>query len=149
DVPWNPARLEQRIGRVARLGQTAEIVDVLNLWYPQSVEAKIYERVLQRRDVMELALGAFPELVGTAIRNAVMGRTDGGVDSDVIEALTNARAKLEVEALSALWSSYSVGGAVVGSGQLRREVAQVLEEISTYRLTQMSVDGVASWKTPP
>src|SRR5690606_34240352 len=96
DVPWNPARLEQRIGRAARLGQTAEIVDVLNLWYPQSVEAKIYERVLQRRDVMELALGAFPELVGTAIRNAVMGRTDGGVDSDVIEALTNARAKLEV-----------------------------------------------------
>ena len=39
DVPWTPSRLEQRIGRIARLGQRAKEVDVYNVWYPNSIEA--------------------------------------------------------------------------------------------------------------
>ena len=45
DVPWTPARLEQRIGRVARLGQIAEEVDIYNVWYPNSIEARMYQRI--------------------------------------------------------------------------------------------------------
>ena len=60
DVPWNPARLEQRIGRIARLGQRADTVKIYNLWYPDSVESKIYTRLLQRKDLYDLAVGEYP-----------------------------------------------------------------------------------------
>ena len=71
DIPWNPARLEQRIGRIARLGQKSASVTILNLWYPDSIEAKMYRRLLERRDLYELAVGEFPEIFSKAIRDAV------------------------------------------------------------------------------
>ncbi len=42
DLPWNPMRVEQRIGRVDRIGQTKE-VRALNLVLENSVEARVYE----------------------------------------------------------------------------------------------------------
>ena len=62
DVPWIPSDLEQRIGRIARLGQIEPIVEIFNLWYPDSYETKIYKRLLERKDLLEIALGKFQKL---------------------------------------------------------------------------------------
>jgi len=48
DLPWNPARLEQRLGRIKRLGQARRAVDMLNLVYHDTQDEKVYE-VLSRR----------------------------------------------------------------------------------------------------
>lgn len=131
DVPWNPARLEQRIGRIARLGQTARRVKIVNLWYPNSIEAKIYERVLYRKDIMELALGAFPEIVGSAIRNAVEANSSGALDSDVLQVLNERRTALELEALTSLWSTQGSGDYAVGTASLRSGIVTALQEIAS------------------
>jgi DNA-binding Lrp family transcriptional regulator len=47
DLPWNPARLEQRLGRIKRLGQARRTVDMLNLVYHDTQDEKVYE-VLSR-----------------------------------------------------------------------------------------------------
>lgn len=133
DVPWNPARLEQRIGRVARLGQRAESVDIFNLWYSRSVEAKIYQRVLSRKDLMDLALGAFPEIVGSAIRNAVTGGSPGVADRDVIEELNEMRNGIELAALTRMWSAFTEGAGAGSSAELRRAVSDALDEIAADR----------------
>jgi superfamily II DNA or RNA helicase/DNA-binding Lrp family transcriptional regulator len=48
DLPWNPSRLEQRLGRIKRIGQARRTVDMLNLVYHDTQDEEIY-RVLSRR----------------------------------------------------------------------------------------------------
>lgn len=108
DVPWNPARLEQRIGRIARLGQLASSVTIYNLWYPNSVEAKIYSRLMQRKDLYDLAVGQFPEIVSQAIkdelsRNLIPSEFETQTQYDPIQRLQDMRKNMQLSALSKIW----------------------------------------------
>ena len=47
DLPWNPMRIEQRIGRVDRIGQD-KVVRAINFVYENSVESRVRE-VLERK----------------------------------------------------------------------------------------------------
>ena len=58
DLPWNPMRVEQRIGRIDRNGQKSESVAIFNLITPGTVDADIYERCLVRIGVFNNALAA-------------------------------------------------------------------------------------------
>lgn len=63
DLPWNPTRLEQRIGRIKRFGQVRGEVDMLNLVNEQTVDEKIYERLSERmRDRYNL-FGSLPDTI--------------------------------------------------------------------------------------
>jgi superfamily II DNA/RNA helicase len=61
DLPWNPSRLEQRLGRIKRFGQARSSVDMLNLVYDETQDQKIYQ-VLSRRmkDKFDI-LGGLPD----------------------------------------------------------------------------------------
>ena len=48
DLPWNPSRLEQRLGRIKRFGQGRRTVDMLNLVYHGTQDERVYQ-VLSRR----------------------------------------------------------------------------------------------------
>lgn len=63
DLPWNPSRLEQRLGRIKRFGQSRKCVDMLNLVYHDTQDEKIYE-VLSRRlkDKFDL-FGGLPDII--------------------------------------------------------------------------------------
>ena len=64
DLPWNPMRVEQRIGRIDRNGQQSESVAIFNLITPGTVDADIYDRCLKRIGVFEQSLGASEEILG-------------------------------------------------------------------------------------
>ncbi|MBA1446894.1 MAG: SNF2-related protein [Chromatiales bacterium] len=64
DLPWNPMRIEQRIGRIDRYGQKSETVAIVNLITPGTVDADIYERCLLRIGVFQHAVGGSEEILG-------------------------------------------------------------------------------------
>lgn len=64
DLPWNPMRVEQRIGRIDRNGQQSESVAIVNLITPGTIDADIYDRCLKRIGVFEQALGGGEEILG-------------------------------------------------------------------------------------
>ena len=57
DLPWNPAKVEQRIGRIDRIGQRHADIYVQNLCYLGSVEEIVYDRLLNRLSSMISVVG--------------------------------------------------------------------------------------------
>ena len=64
DLPWNPMRVEQRIGRIDRNGQTSDSVSIYNMIIPGTVDADIYERCLYRIGVFHSSIGDCEEILG-------------------------------------------------------------------------------------
>ena len=65
DLPWNPMRIEQRIGRIDRRGQKSEVVTIYNVLTAGTVDADIYERCLLRIGVFENSIGECEEILGS------------------------------------------------------------------------------------
>ena len=66
DLPWNPSKLEQRLGRIKRFGQARRTVDMLNLVYAKTRDEKVYG-VLSRRlkDKFDI-FGSLPDTIDDA-----------------------------------------------------------------------------------
>ena len=64
DLPWNPMRIEQRIGRIDRRGQQSEAVNIYNIITQGTVDADIYNRCLKRIGVFENSIGECEEILG-------------------------------------------------------------------------------------
>jgi SNF2 family DNA or RNA helicase len=63
DLPWNPMRIEQRIGRLSRVGQTRE-VHVFNLVAPGTIEEALLEVLDAKIDMFELVIGEIDMILG-------------------------------------------------------------------------------------
>ena len=63
DLPWNPTRLEQHIGRIKRFGQAREKVDMLNLVNEQTVDEKVYDRLSERMRDRYNIFGSLPDTI--------------------------------------------------------------------------------------
>ena len=75
DLPWNPMRVEQRIGRIDRIGQVYSTVNIHNFYYDGTVEAKVYRRLRARIDAFQTVVGNLQPIlaqVPTFIEQAVM-----------------------------------------------------------------------------
>ncbi len=75
DMPWNPMRVEQRIGRIDRIGQTYPNVIIHNFYYDGTVEAKVYQRLRDRIHAFSSVVGSLQPIlakVPTLIEQATM-----------------------------------------------------------------------------
>jgi hypothetical protein len=58
DVPWNPARLEQRMGRIHRYGQKHDPVQIVNLVAPKTREGMVIQTLLNKLEAIRDSLGS-------------------------------------------------------------------------------------------
>lgn len=67
DLPWNPMKVEQRIGRIDRLGQQAEKISIVNILFKNTIDHKIHERLYSRLKIFERALGGMEAILGDEV----------------------------------------------------------------------------------
>ena len=63
DLPWNPSRLEQRLGRIKRFGQRRRNVDMLNLVYHGTQDEEVYEALSKRMKDRYDIFGSLPDTI--------------------------------------------------------------------------------------
>ncbi len=109
DMPWNPMRVEQRIGRIDRLGQVRNTVTVRNFFIQGTVEEEVYRALASRIDMFSGIVGGLQPILG-AVEGAFRGvfrapasergkARQAGVESliDLVESNPGADLPLEVE----------------------------------------------------
>ena len=69
DIPWNPMRLEQRIGRIDRFGQRSDKVLIYNFITPGTVEERIFFRCFERLGIFRDTVGDLEEVLGELLQD--------------------------------------------------------------------------------
>lgn len=69
DLPWNPMRVEQRIGRVDRYGQTHNSIRIYSFIINDTIEERILQRLYERIGVFEESIGELEPILGQEISN--------------------------------------------------------------------------------
>ena len=67
DLPWNPMRIEQRIGRIDRIGQQAQAISIANLVYEDTIDDRILTRLFEKLQIFEDALGCTEDVLQDGI----------------------------------------------------------------------------------
>jgi len=83
DLPWNPSKVEQRIGRIDRIGQKNQTVKVLNVFLQHSVDDQVYRALRNRCGLFKHFVGAMQPVLARARR---MLRGEELVDTAALEA---------------------------------------------------------------
>lgn len=139
DLPWNPMRVEQRIGRIDRNGQRSDTVAIVNLITPGTVDADIYERCLLRIGVFESALGGSEEILGEItkeIRNIAENfRLSGAEKQAKFQQLADNKIRLMQEQDQLEQKQMELFGIRIPDDQMRKEI----DDATSYWLTPTSL----------
>ena len=80
DMPWNPMRVEQRIGRIDRLGQQSATIQIVNLHYEDTVETDVYQALRDRIGLFEAVVGRLQPILAELPRT-ITGEVLAGRDA--------------------------------------------------------------------
>jgi superfamily II DNA or RNA helicase len=103
DLPYNPMRIEQRIGRIDRFGQKADKIIVGNLFIKETVDEEIYDRLYRRIRLVEDGVGALEPILGKELSDIQTAIITGTLTEEQKEKSLQrieravAEAKLEME----------------------------------------------------
>ena len=76
DLPWNPSRLEQRKGRIQRIGQVRPEVDVYNMRYAGSVEDHVHQLLSERLESISRLFGQLPDTLEDVWIKVALGQLE-------------------------------------------------------------------------
>jgi hypothetical protein len=106
DMPWNPMRVEQRIGRIDRLGQKHPDIRIVNLHYADTVEADVYRALRTRNGLFETVVGRLQPILAR-LPTLISDRVLGGRTRDAGERHTAVN-EIEVEAAQIRESAFDI-----------------------------------------
>ncbi|MBE0557404.1 MAG: hypothetical protein IH628_09245, partial [Proteobacteria bacterium] len=69
DLPWNPMRIEQRIGRIDRVGQQAKRLSIVHFKIKDTIEERLYDRLHEKLARFANSLGDLEAVIGKEVQN--------------------------------------------------------------------------------
>ena len=132
DIPWNPARLEQRMGRIHRYGQKRDPVVIVNLVAGATREGRVMKTLLEKLETIRGQLGSDKvfDVIGRLFQGVSMrdylAQAAAGDENEAISRIEGSLTREQVEALEKKERSlYGEGGEVRSAlPQLRQEAEQ-------------------------
>ncbi|MFX1371862.1 MAG: SNF2-related protein [Promethearchaeota archaeon] len=80
DLPWNPMKLEQRIGRLDRIGQESKEIYIYNIFMEGTVETDIIHAIIKRINLFEESIGILEPIIGSIekdFKGVIFAEEDG------------------------------------------------------------------------
>jgi SNF2 family DNA or RNA helicase len=128
DLPWNPMRVEQRIGRVDRIGQ-ARTVQVFNFWVQGTIEERVLDVLERRIDVFEETVGGLDPILSDTQRDLVKILQLGGEERE--RALRQYEEQIEVRLQEARAAEEKLRDFIMETKSYSREIAKQVADGST------------------
>jgi superfamily II DNA or RNA helicase len=125
DLPWNPSRVEQRIGRIDRIGQRHSEVRVINMVLRDSIDERVYQVLQQRCNLFKRFVGAMQPVLAEARRMLL------GLEPFNEELLAEAQARVQAEqtALAAFDEAQAAPPTTISPGMSRQDLARAFHDI--------------------
>lgn len=73
DLPWNPMKLEQRIGRIDRIGQESEKILIVNMLSQNTVEDRVLDKLYTKIQIFNESIGELDEILGNLTQSIEYG----------------------------------------------------------------------------
>ena len=127
DLPWNPMRVEQRIGRLDRYGQRSPVVAVTSMFLKDTIEERILLRLYERIGVFEETIGELEPILGNVIAKLERDLFSSNLTSDEEEELseqvgrTIENRRLETETFSSRMDDFLGNDDLISQVEQRRD----------------------------
>lgn len=87
DLPWNPMVVEQRIGRIDRIGQEAKRLVILNFVVEDSIEERVLQRLLTKIEIFKESIGDPDPIIGEKIERLAGRALQGDLSAEELDNL--------------------------------------------------------------
>lgn len=130
ELPWNPNRLEQRIGRIHRYGQRRRS-QIYNLMIKDSKEAEIFKRLTEKIEIIRQQLGSMAEVLGVLERVSLDEMILRVLDQSIDMAEVGTIAEQELHRMEEIATELKKTQFLSGCRQFTREDIQLANEAIT------------------
>ena len=132
DLPWNPMEVEQRIGRLDRIGQESSIIRIYNFWIEGTIEEKILDRLYSRINIFERSIGELEMILGDEISTLEYDILSKTLTPEEEKKLIEQKARVIVNRLEALEKLEKEAAQFIGTDQYFDEEVQMIKRNRRY-----------------
>ncbi|MEX2535039.1 MAG: helicase-related protein [Trueperaceae bacterium] len=96
DLPWNPMRLVQRVGRLYRYGQDKRVV-VFNMHVPDTLDSEVLKKMYDRLETVAAEMAGVSDEYREGLREDILGELVGSLDMEAIEEMLEAAGQGDIK----------------------------------------------------